>query len=412
LNIEGKRSGEGFVVHKDVLIDALSRAQAERIEALDGVTIGRKGFLTYLKALNGSNIIKVIPLSDVASESQHIEKSLKVICGTNTSQIPNTAWISDKTALSYCQIRVSPSVAVFPNLGGVELAEALAKVLPFTSNDEAKPILHTVLFRQSGNKLTLIGCDGFRLAIIDLPFEEGDNEVKVDIAHLKGLIPALKKAKRVKLCFEDWSEKPEGKNLVIETELVKYRYHGLDGDYPEYDSFIPKEDTMQSTVRFDTKHVLKAVHSLSALWFDDNTRTTERPIIITVADGKLTLESKGEHGKAEIEAEVTGEGKTAIRAGFLADALKACNGMVDLQIGNPMSPILFSINGYRLVQMPMMISQTNAVSEAEAVAAQVEEKEQAENPEPSEGQTGPQKTESKSKPKAKKKSKAKEPVAV
>ena len=44
LNIEGKRSGEGFVAHKATLVNALSRALAERVVLID-FTIGRKGFL-------------------------------------------------------------------------------------------------------------------------------------------------------------------------------------------------------------------------------------------------------------------------------------------------------------------------------------------------------------------------------
>ena len=60
VNIEGKRSGEGFVAHKDTLSNALSMVLAERITLFDDdVTVGRKGFLDYLKALAGSNIVKV-----------------------------------------------------------------------------------------------------------------------------------------------------------------------------------------------------------------------------------------------------------------------------------------------------------------------------------------------------------------
>ena len=56
----GKRSGEGFVAHKAMLVSALSRALAERVTLMD-LTIGRKGFVGYLKALGGSNIVKVVP---------------------------------------------------------------------------------------------------------------------------------------------------------------------------------------------------------------------------------------------------------------------------------------------------------------------------------------------------------------
>jgi len=67
LNIEGKRSGEGFVAHKAILVNALSRALAERLVLFD-LTVGRKGFTNYLKALAGSNIIKVVPANGSASE--------------------------------------------------------------------------------------------------------------------------------------------------------------------------------------------------------------------------------------------------------------------------------------------------------------------------------------------------------
>ena len=52
LNIVGKRSGNGFVAHKATLVNALSRALAERLMLMD-FTIGRKGLLGYLKAIGG-----------------------------------------------------------------------------------------------------------------------------------------------------------------------------------------------------------------------------------------------------------------------------------------------------------------------------------------------------------------------
>ncbi len=50
LNIEGKRSGEGFIAHKAMLVSALSRALSARVVLL-GITVGLKGLLGYLKAL-------------------------------------------------------------------------------------------------------------------------------------------------------------------------------------------------------------------------------------------------------------------------------------------------------------------------------------------------------------------------
>ena len=141
LNIEGKRSGEGFVAHKATLVNALSRALAERVMLLD-FTIGRKGLLGYLKALGGSNIVKVTPASGDASETQVTgHKRLKVICGANTSHLEDMAWVGDKTPLTLCDVRVSPRNIVSPNLGAIELAEALSRVLPFTASEDNRPVL-------------------------------------------------------------------------------------------------------------------------------------------------------------------------------------------------------------------------------------------------------------------------------
>ena len=89
LNIVGKRSGEGFVAHKAMLVIALMRAIADRVMLMD-ITLGRKGLLGYLKALGGSNIVKVIPSNGSASETQATGKGLKVICGANTSHLPDS----------------------------------------------------------------------------------------------------------------------------------------------------------------------------------------------------------------------------------------------------------------------------------------------------------------------------------
>jgi len=82
LNIEGKRSGEGFVAHKAMLVNALSRAIADRVVLMD-ITLGLKGLLGYLKALGGSNIIKVVPSNGSAGESQAIGKRLKRLWSTD-----------------------------------------------------------------------------------------------------------------------------------------------------------------------------------------------------------------------------------------------------------------------------------------------------------------------------------------
>jgi hypothetical protein len=147
LNIVGKRSGSGIVAHKATLVNALSRALADRVSFLD-FTIGRKGFIGYLKALAGSNIVKIVSVADSASESQAVSKRLKVTCGSHTSYLEDMVWIGDKTPMTLCEVRVSPNRTVKPNIGGLELSEALNRVLPFTAKEDNRPVLQCVLLKQ------------------------------------------------------------------------------------------------------------------------------------------------------------------------------------------------------------------------------------------------------------------------
>jgi len=198
----GKRSGEGFVAHKAMLVIALARAIADRVMLMD-ITLGRKGLIGYLKALGGSNIVKVIPSNGSASVSQATDKRLKVICGANTSYLADSHWIGEKTPFTLCEVRVSPSNSVKPNVGAIELAEALARVLPFTATDDARPVLACVNFEAKDGKLTLIGADGFRLAVVSLDYADGEGQALIKRDELIGVVNALRKAKRVRITFEE-----------------------------------------------------------------------------------------------------------------------------------------------------------------------------------------------------------------
>jgi DNA polymerase-3 subunit beta len=116
----GKRSGEGFVAHKVTLVNALSRALADRLLLMD-FTMGRKGLLGYIKALSGSNIVKIVPATNgSAGEAQAAAKRLKVVCGANTSYLEDSAWIGDNTPVTLAEVRISPNNSVKPNIGRVK----------------------------------------------------------------------------------------------------------------------------------------------------------------------------------------------------------------------------------------------------------------------------------------------------
>jgi len=362
LNIVGKRSGKGFVAHKAMLVIALSRALAERVTLLD-FTLGRRGLLGYLKALGGSNVVKVIPASaGSASGSQTTDKRLKIICGSNTSLIADNEFIGEKTPMTLCEVRVSPNNSVNPNVGGIELADALARVLPFTAkDDEARPVLACVNFVAKDGKLTLVGADGFRLALIALDCD-GEGQALISRDNLRGIVNALKVAKRARISFEAGGETIGGYSLIIDTELTRYKWTSVNGDYPDYQKLIPTE--FNTTAHFDTIEAVKAVNSLKAL--SDNPKAY--PMDLTIGDGKLVFADPDNKGQAELTADTDGQGKVRVDGQYLAEALKACGGMVEFKLTNAYSPMLFCADGYQLVVMPMLTSEANEQASADRKA--------------------------------------------
>ena len=148
-----------------MLVSVLSRAIADRV-MINDITLGRKGLLGYLKALGGSNIVKVIPSNGSASGSQATVKKLKVICGANTSYLADGDWIGDKTPLTLCD-------------------------------------------------------------------------------DLKGVANALKRAKRARVSFEP-NGSLDGKNLILDTELIRYKWQGVNVNYPDYEKLIPTDFNCQA----------------------------------------------------------------------------------------------------------------------------------------------------------------------
>jgi len=236
-------------------VSALARAQAPKVRIND-IELGRKGFLGYIRLLGGG-MVKITPSNGGASEAQATGKGLRVVCGSNTSYLEDGAWVTEKMAMAdTCEVRVSPNTSVTPNLGGIELAEALARVVPFAAGKkDERPVLQCIRFAQKEGKLTLASADGYRLADVALDFGEGEGNALIPADELKGLISALKKAKRVRLAFE-----PNGiadhNNLVIETEAIRYKWASEAGSFPDYEKLIPTE--AQNEARFDTRELMRA----------------------------------------------------------------------------------------------------------------------------------------------------------
>jgi hypothetical protein len=87
-------------------------------------------------------------------------------------------------------------------------------------------------------------------------------------------------------------------------------------------------------------------------------------------------------GEVAMPADIEG-GEVRVRLDglYLAEALQACGGMVDFKLTDGKSPVLFVVDGYQLVVMPMLTADSKAEAEAEPEDTEQAEPEPATEPE-------------------------------
>ena len=182
----------------------------------------------------------------------------------------------------------------------------------------------------------------------------------------------------MRVSFEKSGESLDGMSLVLDTELIRYKWRGADGNFPDYEKLIPAE--FNTFVSFDTNEAIKAVSSLKVL-----SDSKAYPIDLTIGNGKVIMSSPDDKGQAEIPADTLGEGRVRLDGSYLADALRACGGMVELKLVDSKSPMLFTSPDYELVVMPMLTSESQkpkgeaqTAEPAKTEPAEVEEAEKAE----------------------------------
>jgi DNA polymerase III sliding clamp (beta) subunit (PCNA family) len=114
-------------------------------------------------------------------------------------------------------------------------------VLPFTAKDDDRPVLTCVNFTAKDGKLTLISADGFRLAVVTLDYADGEGQTLVNRDELRGIANALRRAKRARVSFQPSGESLDGMSLILDTELIRYKWVSVNGTYPDWQKLIPTE---------------------------------------------------------------------------------------------------------------------------------------------------------------------------
>ena len=91
---------------------------------------------------------------------------------------------------------------------------------------------------------------------------------------------------------------------------------------------------------------------------------------------QIVMTSPDDKGEVTMPADIEGgEVRVRIDGSYLTEALRACGGMVDFKVTDGKSPVLFAVDGYQLVVMPMLTSESQKPEVTEATEPEAEKTE-------------------------------------
>jgi DNA polymerase III subunit beta len=261
-------------------------------------------------------------------------------------------------------------------LTGEDLKVAAARVLPFVSTDQARPVLTAACLVVALKTLTLAATDSYRLAVLEAPLtwpaEDGEAEIRRRLgdnlnATLPGLLvpaAAVKLAARllggetaVNIAIDDQHGRVTLSAAEGDRELtVKL----LDGEFPSYQALIPAPNGRhQATMaQADLLDMLDQVEVYTAR--NDPVRLVFDPA------GRLAVECRQQDvgqgvGQVDLVSYTGPHAKVAFNLGYLQAALKAIGTpQVNVHFLNDRQPAVFSAatpegDGYVHLLMPTVV---------------------------------------------------------
>ena len=328
-----KFSCEKYLLQQAVAIASRCSASKSPIPALEGLLIEagqdvrvtgydlKKGIYTSFPAdvaepgaivLNTrlfGEIVRSLPDGVVTVTADSVKVKIQCgmsdfdILGTDAEEYPELPSVDRQNAISVPQ-----------NVLGKMIRQTIFAV----SDNESRPVYTGSLFEVSGDTLTIVAVDGYRLALRKESVEAGDVE------DCTFIVPGSALSDVEKLCAdtEDKVEITVGAKhisfVVGDTTLVSRR---LEGEFLNYKKSVPAEFGLK--VEVDRAEILQCV-SRASIVIDEKTKN---PLRVAMMDNKMSISCFTGIGSALEMCDIKAQGDWSFVIGFnnryLLDALKA-----------------------------------------------------------------------------------------
>ncbi|MBB3662716.1 DNA polymerase-3 subunit beta [Prauserella sediminis] len=297
-----------------------------------------------------ADITKALPAQPVEIAVDGARAS--ITCGSARFSLP-TMPVED-----YPQLPAQPDLA--GEVAGEAFAQAVAQVAVAAGKDDTLPMLTGMRVEISGENLTLVATDRFRLAMKEFNWSPAQ-----ELSDASVLVPARTLADAAKSLGTSGSTVQvglaSGDGLLGLTGSGKYTTTRLlDAEFPPYRQLLPSEHSCRAVI--DVSTLTEAIKRVSLV----AERGTQ--VRLEFGDGSLRLSAGGDdEGSAEEELPVDFEGEPvaiAFNPGYLADGLAALHAdRAELTFTTPNRPALIKpadengdvVPGYLYLLMPVRL---------------------------------------------------------
>ncbi|SHF76681.1 DNA polymerase-3 subunit beta [Caldanaerobius fijiensis DSM 17918] len=313
-----------------------------------------KAGVTCINYVLFKDVVKSLPNNNITIETD--EHSCKFSCNNATFELvtynpqdfPKPFGQTTQTSLQVNQ---------------QEFKATVSKVLPFVAPVEGTmPALTGVNFEIEDGRMTLVGCDGYRIAVTTI---KGicEDEIKTSF-----VLPAKYVKEIARLCSADEDElqiciPSSGNTVSFELPNVVINIQRIAGNYPNWKKIIPAE--FGATVRVNKDDLYGALERAS-LVFDD---ARERKTVLNIKNNQILITAQSDTSKVEesISAKADAEFRVGFNTRYLIDVLKQIeseNIALKFVKADPISPVYVKDDNFAAFVLPIKLKEEQKTTAA------------------------------------------------
>ncbi|MBE6605725.1 MAG: DNA polymerase III subunit beta [Ruminococcaceae bacterium] len=208
------------------------------------------------------------------------------------------------------------------------LFKSISQTLFAVPQNNQRQVFTGSLFKIDGRKMTVVGCDGYRLAVKE---SLCDMKNAPENINQRVIIPGKTLSELMKIIGDnddDITIKASNKHIVFEVKKKNLLFFSrlLDGEYIDYERILPRH--FETFVIADNDILLSALER-AALVSEESTSTgTKSYVRLSIKQDDLVISSVSAKGKVKDELTIEKEGKDIeilFNCRYLIDSLKACD---------------------------------------------------------------------------------------